>query len=70
MTNEEYKNLVANLRNTAKISQALTVILPHSEGDAYAELMNSAADAIEKLMEHDKWISVEEKSEEKSNGNV
>ncbi len=44
-----YKELVKQLRDAAKISEGLAVLLPHSEGDATAKLYNKAADAIEKL---------------------
>lgn len=44
-----YDDLVERLRNAAKMSEALAVLLPHSERDATAKLYNEAADAIEKL---------------------
>lgn len=44
--NEE---LVKRLRDAAKMSEALAVLLPHSEGSATAKLYNEAADAIEEL---------------------
>lgn len=42
-------DLVKRLRDAAKISEALAVLLPHSEGNATAKLYNDAADAIEEL---------------------
>ena len=44
-----YDELVKRLRDAAKMSEALAVLLPHSEGNATAKLYNEAADAIEKL---------------------
>ena len=44
-----YDELVKRLRNAAKMSEALAVLLPHSEGNATAKLYNEAADAIEEL---------------------
>lgn len=44
-----YDELVKRLRDAAKISDALAVLLPHSEGNATAKLYNEAADAIEDL---------------------
>ena len=41
--------LVKRLRDAAKMSEALAVLLPHSEGNATAKLYNEAADAIEEL---------------------
>ena len=42
-------DLVKRLRDAAKISEALAVLLPHSEGNATAKLYNEAADTIEEL---------------------
>jgi hypothetical protein len=58
--------LVKRLRDAAKMSEALAVLLPHSEGNATAKLYNEAADAIEELQKRvldafPKWISVEER---------
>ena len=44
-----YDELVKRLRNAAKMSEALAILLPHSEGNATAKLYNEAADVIEKL---------------------
>ena len=44
-----YNELVKRLRDAAKMSEALAVLLPHSEGNAMAKLYNEAADAIEAL---------------------
>lgn len=44
-----YDDLIERLRNAAKLSDALTVLLPHSGGNAVAELHREAADAIEEL---------------------
>lgn len=44
-----YDDLVTRLRDAAKMSEALAVLLPHSEGSATAKLYNEAADAIEEL---------------------
>ena len=44
-----YEELVKRLRDAAKMSEALAVLLPHSEGNATAKLYNEAADAIEEL---------------------
>ena len=44
-----YDELVKRLRDAAKMSDALAVLLPHSEGNATAKLYNEAADAIEEL---------------------
>lgn len=44
-----YDDLVTRLRDAAKMSEALAVLLPHSEGNATAKLYNEAADAIEEL---------------------
>ena len=58
-----YDDLVKRLRDAAKISEALTVLLPHSEGNATAKLYNDAADAIEELsrktQELPRWIPFE-----------
>jgi len=45
-----YDDLVERLRDAAKMSEALAVLLPHSEGNATAKLYNEAADAIEELI--------------------
>lgn len=55
-----YDELIKRLRNAAKISDALAVLLPHSEGNATAKLYNEAADAIEELSKP-KWIPVAER---------
>ena len=44
-----YDELVKRLRDAAKMSEALAVILPHSEGSTTANLYNQAAEAIEEL---------------------
>ena len=44
-----YEDLVKRLRDAAKMSDALAVLLPHSEWNATAKLYNEAADAIEEL---------------------
>ena len=44
-----YDDLIKRLRDAAKMSEALAVLLPHSEGNATAKLYNEAADAIEEL---------------------
>ena len=44
-----YDDLILRLRDAAKMSEALAVLLPHSEGNATAKLYNEAADAIEEL---------------------
>ena len=44
-----YDELVKRLRDSAKMSEALAVLLPHSEGNATAKLYKEAADAIEEL---------------------
>lgn len=46
------EELVKRLRDAAKMSEALAVLLPHSEGNATAKLYNEAADAIEELERH------------------
>ena len=51
-----YDELAKRLRDAAKMSDALAVLLPHSEGNATAKLYNEAADAIEELTaERDKY---------------
>ena len=55
-----YDELIKRLRDAAKISEGLAVLLPHSEGDATAKLYNEAADAIEELSKP-KWIPVTER---------
>ena len=42
-------DILKRLRDAAKMSEALAVLLPHSEGNAMAKLYNEAADAIEEL---------------------
>lgn len=44
-----YDDLVTRLRDAAKMSEALAVLLPHSEGNATAKLYNESADAVEEL---------------------
>ena len=44
-----YDELIKRLRDAAKMSEALAVLLPHSAGNATAKLYNEAADAIETL---------------------
>ena len=44
-----YDDLILRLRYAAKMSEALAVLLPHSEGNATAKLYREAADAIEEL---------------------
>ena len=44
-----YDELVKRLKDAAKMSEAIAVLLPHSEGNATAKLYNEAADAIEEL---------------------
>lgn len=44
-----YDDLILRLRDAAKMSEALAVLLPYSEGNATAKLYNEAADAIEEL---------------------
>ena len=46
-----YDDLVKRLRDAAKMSEALAVLLPYSEGNATAKLYNEAADAIETMCE-------------------
>ena len=41
--------LVKRLKDASKMSEALAVLLPNSEGNATAKLYNESADAIEKL---------------------
>lgn len=60
-----YDKLVKRLRDAAKMSEALAVLLPHSEGNAMAKLCNEAADAIEELIcevadEHNTKLDAEE----------
>lgn len=59
-----YDDLVKRLREAAKMSEALAVLLPHSEGNATAKLYNEATDAIEELIyevatEHNARLNVE-----------
>ena len=44
-----YDELIKRLRDAATMSEALAVLLPHSEGNATAKLYKEAADAIETL---------------------
>ena len=75
-----YDELLKRLRDAAKMSEALAVLLPHSEGNATAKLFNEAADAIEELSKSlddmneanialygalPKWIPVTERLPEK-----
>lgn len=55
-----YDELLKRLRDAAKMSEALAVLLPHSEGNATAKLYNEAADAIEELSKL-RWIPVNER---------
>ena len=68
----KYDELIKRLRDAEKMSEALAVLLPHSEGNATAKLYNEAADAIEELTvvvraqkavleKFPKWISVTER---------
>ena len=55
-----YDDLAKRLRDAAKMSYALAVLLPHSEGNAMAKLHNKAADAIEELSRaQEQWIEQE-----------
>lgn len=54
-----YDELVKRLRDAAKISDAMAVLLPHSEGNATAKLFNEAADAIEELMRFAHFVARE-----------
>ena len=61
-----YDELLKRLRDAAKMSEALAVLLPHSEGNATAKLFNEAADAIEGLIcevadEHNARLDAEER---------
>ena len=53
----KYDELVKRLRDAAKMSEALAILLPHSEGNATAKLYNEAADVIEELSKP-RWIPV------------
>lgn len=44
-----HDELIKRLRDAAKMSEALAVLLPNSDGSATAKLYNEAADAIEEL---------------------
>ena len=44
-----YEELIKRLREASKMSEALAVLLPNSDGSATAKLYNEAADAIENL---------------------
>lgn len=46
----DYDELVKRLRDAAKMSEALAVLLPNSEGNETAKLYREAADAIEALL--------------------
>ncbi len=46
-----YDELVKRLKDAAKMSEALAVLLPNSDGSATAKLYNDAADAIEELQQ-------------------
>ena len=48
----KYEDLIKRLRDAAKMSEALAVLLPHSEGNATTKLYNEAADAIEAQDRH------------------
>ena len=52
-----YDELVKRLRDAAKMSDALAVLLPHSEGNAMAKLDNEAADAIEELLDFAHFVA-------------
>ena len=52
-------DLVKRLRDAAKMSEALAILLPHGNGNATAKLYNEAADAIEELSKR-RWIPVTE----------
>lgn len=54
-----HEELIKRLRDAATMSDALSVLLPHSEGNAVAKLHRDAADAIEELSKP-KWIPVTE----------
>ena len=47
----EYETLVKNLRDASKVSEALSALLPKSDGNAMARLLKNAADAIEELQQ-------------------
>ena len=68
--------LVKRLRDAAKMSEALAVLLPNSDGSATAKLYNEVADAIEELSvvvraqkavldKFQSWIPVTERLPEK-----
>lgn len=46
-----YDDLILKLRDAAKMSDALAVLLPHSNGNETAKLYREAADAIESMCE-------------------
>jgi hypothetical protein len=60
-----HDELILRLRDAAKISDAMAVLLPHSEGNATAKLFNEAADSIEELLQKTqqlpRWIPVTER---------
>ena len=60
-----YDDLILRLIDAAKMSDALAVLLPHSEGNATAKLYKEAADAIEELSRENESLakSVNEASE-------
>lgn len=60
-----YDELIKRLRDAAKMSEALSVLLPHSDGNAVAKLQREAADAIEELSRENESLakSVNEASE-------
>ena len=56
-----YEELIQRLREASKMSEALAVLLPNSDGSATAKLYNDAADTIKVLCAHlPKWIPVAE----------
>lgn len=51
-----YDELITRLRDAAKVSAALTVFLPQSNGNAMVKLLDDAADAIAELKKKvDEW---------------
>lgn len=51
-----YDDLILRLRDAAKMSEALAILLPHGDGNVTAKLFNEAADAIEELSkDRDNW---------------
>ena len=55
-----YDDIVQRLRDAAKMSEALAVLLPHSEGNATAKLYSEAADAIEELSRRETPMKITE----------